>query len=256
MNLRQILDFINFTANKVQEGNTMSKDQFNTLLVTYNDRMFEDEFAAVEVQAKSQGLMVYDLLYNYSSLRPFRVRLGIATNGGAAPLPSNYKHYITFIGKYGSQERDIEVVSEAVMNIRRTSILESPASIKPYVCIYDTEMVFKPKDIGVAPNGIEMVYLRKPLTPFYDTCISESSGLEVYMPALSQIRAAGLIYNLYESATSGVILESNVVSPTGVYPYTSQTVELEWDEKMQQQLINHLLYTFGVNTRTQLAEKQ
>lgn len=251
MNIRTILDFVNFKANKVQEGNTMSKDQYNTLLEVFNNKMFEEEYALVEMQAKEAGLATYDTIYSNSSIRAFRKLLLFTTVGGEANVPDDYKKFISFIAKYGDQERKISVVSDDMMNIKRTSILESPASIEPVVCIYDSVMKFMPKDIG-ASSQIEMVYLRKPLTPYYDSCVALASGLEVFMPVGSNIRTYGTVLNLYESATSSNIIQANVSHSSGLSPYTSKTVELEWDEKMQLTLIDLLLQAFGVNTRTEL----
>ena len=41
MTLREILDFVNFNANKSQEGNSMSADEFNTLINTFNIQMLK-----------------------------------------------------------------------------------------------------------------------------------------------------------------------------------------------------------------------
>lgn len=262
MTLREILDFVNFNANKSQEGNSMSADEFNTLLATFNVQMFENEFAAVEMQANAQGVSVYDLLYTHSSLRPFRVKTPISTSVGVAALPTNYSHYISFIAKFGVQERIINVVSENTLNIRRTSLAESDPSISPIVVIYSDSMQFLPKTLGVA-HAIEMTYLKEPNTPFYDECTAIESGLRVYMPAGSTITAGPFtpdVPNLY-SAT-GTLIQEKVEHPMwtnssyaeggGIQVYTSKTVELEWDKRMQLAMIQHLLGALGVNMRTPL----
>lgn len=266
MTLREILDFVNFNANKSQEGNSMSSDEFNTLLATFNIQMFENEFAAVEMQAKAQGVSVYDLLYTQSSLRPFRIKTPISTSVGVAALPSNYSHYITFIAKFGSQERIINVVSENTLNVKRTSLAESDPSIKPVVTIYDTTMEFLPKTLGIA-HAVEMTYLKVPSTPFYDECTATDSGLRVYMPVGSTITSNAFtpdVPSLFSSA--GVLIQEKVEHPMwnnasyaeggGIQVYTSRTVELEWEPRMHLVMIQHLLGALGVNMRTPLQAQQ
>lgn len=268
MTLRQILDFVNFTSNKSQEGNALSSDEFNTLISTFNMQIFEEEFAAVEMQAKAQGLSVYELLYTNSSLRPFRVKTNVSTALGVATLPTNYSNYITFLAKFGAQERVIEVVSERVMNIKRTSLAESSPSISPVVTIYSDSMQFLPKTLGVE-NAIEMVYLKKPNTPFYDECVADD-GLRVYMPVGSYIEIPmGSLSprpNLYAANRNPIA--NSVYHPiwegykaqhpdddTEVITYTSRTVELEWEERKQLVMIDLLTQAIGINTRTQLQAK-
>lgn len=262
MTLREILDFVNFNARKSQEGDTMNADEFNTLIATFNVQIFEDEFASVELQARAQGLSVYDLLYTNSALRPFRIKTNITTAFGLANLPADYSHYITFLAKFGVQERIIEVVSEKVLNIKRTSLIESDPSISPVVAIYANQMQFLPKTIG-ASVPIEMVYLKKPSTPFYDECFANDSNLRIYMPAGSYITAATFISNIPNLYSSdGTLLQlgvnhsqwsdASIIEGGPAQIYTSKTVELEWEERMHLIMIQHLLAVLGVSLRTPL----
>jgi len=256
MTLKEILDFVNFNINKTQEGNAISSREFNTLLSVFNVKMFEDEVAAVELQAKSQGVDTYSLIYSHSPLRPFRVKAEIDTLEGSADLPDDYQHYISFLAKFDSQERRIDVVSENEMNRKKSSLIESSFMESPIVVIYSDKMDFLPKTIG-ADSPVEMVYLKIPSTPYYDECIVSYTGVMVYMPAGSYITStpgAPSVANLYSSEAvliqAGVEHEGWVFVPGNPAPtYTSKTTELEWDYKMQLVLINHLISAASTNLR-------
>jgi len=256
MTLKEILDFVNFNINKTQEGNAISSREFNTLLSVFNVKMFEDEVDAVEMQAKAQGVDTYSLVYSHSPLRPFRVKAEIDTLEGSADLPDDYSRYISFLAKFNSQERKIAVVSEDEMNMKKSSLIEVSTMEAPIVVIYSDKMDFLPKTIG-ADSPVEMVYLKVPATPYYDECIVTSTGIMTYMPSGSYITStlgAPAVGNLYSS--TGTLLKSGVEHEGWVYvpgspapTYTSKTVELEWDYKMQLTLINHLISAASINLR-------
>lgn len=137
-----------------------------------------------------------------------------------------------------------------------------------YILATDTIGVFYPGGVGSVtvdlPNitveynacdsGVNMVYLRKPADINFDYCIIEDTDTILYMPVNSYIDytngfddAEG--YTLYSDGTplsTGVI--HNIAA---VYPYISQSVEFEWEDRMMTKIMGMILEAMGVNLKDQ-----
>ncbi len=248
MTLQEILDFVNYIANKEQQGMALSPEQYNHLLKGFNVQMFSGEIKEVEVLAKQSGAPLYRLLYSASSLRPFRTFATLTTDSnGVAALPSGYVHFTGLISQYNGMFRDIDVISEEEMLNRRTSLMETPLAIKPACTMYGSSVKFYPTNVGHAPTGtVEMSYLRKPTPPNYDYCIKTSTGIVYYMTTDSSMVPVGSTHSLI--TPSGTVAYG--VTHTGVIVgeiYTSRSVELEWDEQYHPVFIKLLLDAMGLN---------
>jgi len=252
MTVKQILDFVNFIANKEQQGQTLRPADFNNLLSGFNVKVFNDELMGVEVMAKAQGMPMYTALYNASSLKKFR-KFGLLTTDalGVAILPNDYVHYTSVVGKYNGAMRPIDVISEDEMVIRRTSMVEIPLTLKPACTLYGTTVRFFPNDMGHGVNqAVELSYIKMPVTPNYDYCISVDTGLEIFMPIGSYLNTNGL-GQLVMYLPDGTVFATNVEHDIaqGVQPYPSQTVELEWEERFHMIFVKLLLDAIGINLK-------
>ena len=252
MTIKQILDFVNFIANKEQQGQTLRPIDFNNLLSGFNVKVFNDELMGVEVMAKAQGMPMYTALYNASSLKKFRKFATLTTDAlGITSLPNDYVHYTSIVGKYNGAMRPIDVISEEEMVTRRISMTEIPLTLKPACTMYGTTVRFFPNDIGHGANqAAELSYIKFPVTPNYDYCLSVDTGLEIFMPVGSFINAFNDgTQNLY--LVDSTLVASNVELPIiqGYLPYTSQTVELEWEERFHMIFVKLLLDAIGVNLK-------
>ncbi len=252
MTIKGILDFVNYISNKEQMGQSLTPENFNVLLAGFNIKIFNDELTQVEVMAKTQGIPMYRALYAASSLRKFRTLTTLQTDAqGIASLPTDYVHFTKLLAQYNGAIRTIDVVSEEEMANKRSSMMETSLSIKPACTMYGTQVQFFPKDIGHSPNpNVELKYIKMPAIPNYDWCISNVTGSQVFMPVGSYVQTyGGATQNLY--AANGDVLARDVELRVslGYLPYTSFTVELEWDEIFQWKLITLLLTAMGVNLK-------
>jgi hypothetical protein len=125
-------------------------------------------------------------------------------------------------------------------------------------------------------KSIELDYLRKPLIPVFDWCQDANNPNRIiYMPEGSFIKATfstlpgpggGTIINtvdLVVSPSDYTIIQSNVIKGTWIpgvpftnqQPYTSKTVELEWEAYMHHKFVSRLLKFVGVNLGEAEVEK-
>jgi len=251
MTLKEILEFVNFVANKEQMGQSLTPENYNSLLAGFNTKVFQDELSQVEIIAKAQGVPMYRALYGASSLRPFRTKATLTTDAnGIASLPADYVHYTGLLAVYNGAQRDIDVISEEEMINRRSSLMETSLALKPACTLYGSEFQFFPKNLGHTPNGtVELKYLRFPLKPYFDHCVSNETGLMVAIPANAYISDNGgtTTQNLYDDNAD--LLATDVTNPGNVLPYTSATVELEWEERVHWVFVGLLLNAMGVNLK-------
>lgn len=231
MTLQQIISFVNFVIRKAQAGDIMTPEQYNTLLASFNIEIFNSELEKAEVAARAQNMDIYRIIETTGALPRFTKKVTLNTSGGYVSLPADYVIKLGLIAKYNNSWRPMEVITEYEMNSRRGSMLETPLDIIPAASIFGGNINVYPKDVGEAPSGIELAYLRLPATPVYDYCMKESTGMYYYMPARSYIRTSGSLNNLYDYA--GLLIQSDVthMSKVAGTDYTSKTVELDWDDR-------------------------
>jgi hypothetical protein len=231
MTIKQILDFVNYIANKEQMGQSLSPENYNALLSGFNTKA----------------------LYGASSLRPFRTFTTLTTDAnGIAVLPTDYVHYNKLLASYGATLRTIDVLSEEEMANRRTSLMETSLLIKPACTLYGSDVQFFPKNIGHYPNpAIELKYVRMPVAPNYDWCISNATGLHVFMPVGSYITDNGgtTAQTLYDASANILAADVEIPHIVNTLPYTSATVELEWEKRFHWTFVSLLLTAMGINLK-------
>lgn len=239
MTLQEILDLINYVANKEQSGNTLSIPQYNNLLKTVNIDYFKLKYGLPEDyrvgmplarQAWENTQAITD------ALRRFKVIMGspnaqmTVSNNGIAVLPTDYVHvssirYIQNVNNTscGHKEyiRTVEVITDDQLSDRLSNNVKKPSYRYPVAVFYNSYVQFYPKDL----HAVDFTYLRLPLTPYYDFYMDTNDNV-VYLPP-------------------------NTTSPiTGNPPsHASQSVELEWGEECHIDIARLLLSYIGINLR-------
>lgn len=243
MTLQDIIDYVNFIIRKSQAGETMTPEQFNTLIKGFNLQVFRSELDTVEVMAKEQRRDLYRVLQTYTPLLRYVKTSQVNTSGGVATKPADYVHWVSVMVRYNGRMRLVEVISHEEMGNRRSSMIDSPLSIKPALVITGASVYVFPKDVGaITDGGLEFTYLRMPAQPVYDYCFHQSTGKYYYMPVGSFIKTVGGVNNLYyfNTPTPAVLDVMHPGKQSGL-DYTSKTVELDWDERYHPVFIDQLL---------------
>ena len=139
-----------------------------------------------------------------------------------------------------------EIVSQ--MEIRDDVFSISPIE-KPFGNISEGEMLVIPINPPLLEgNNVEFKYLRLPVDPFFDCCYTSGMDL-VYMPPKSRIVPVGMI-NILRSV-EGVTLATGVnhYLDGTTYPYTSKSVELDWDTTEHDKYANILISMISYRNR-------
>ena len=244
MNLQDIYDITNYIIDKEQAGNSLSTVEYNSnlpniqwdIVNTELDKLVKDALTPIA------GVMV-----SGSILNPFKKTAQLIPVDGSVAMPADYVRFMSF-GQFGfntdtvtvaNQFREITPVTPDQFVKIQNNIYARP-DIHPVVKILD-QFCFIPNDIPL----VNLDYIRVPKTPYYDYC-QDSIGNAVYMPAGSVIHLNDSnTPTLYDSV--GNVIETPVTKDGISYPYTSKTVELEWEQRAYTEFILRFLSRMGLN---------
>lgn len=234
-NIGSVYDRVNILVNKNQSGRVFTPDQFNVdiqyVLQTYLNTTYG-------LKEQPDSPQYFERTQKISDDFPFlTVYLGDPTtpllpidNNGRAVRPSNYWHLVGAIYKdvvsggcsaTTPQYRKVSFVNKEQFLSRQTSSIMMPTYKNPIGMVYDNYFMLKPNDLGY----VSMIYLRYPLTPFYDYDIINDQ--EVFLPA-------------------GQVHVNSSVLPAGT-PSRTQDFELPFD--CWDGVISILLKEYGIRER-------
>lgn len=257
MTLDRIFRLVNYISAKVISGNTLTPTNFNDLLPMVSDLILNTELAKL---VQDELTPIPDTLLSTSPLRPFRTKKSLTIPaGGEVDVPSDYVRWTSFVKENSGIEtdtslpppptpsaspnaiREIRVLSDHNAVIQQGNVF-ARASVKNFCFSTGSGFKFVPYDMGTAV----MNYIRKPATAYFDYCYDSSYNV-IYMPVGSRIYLNDANVPCLYSSTNA-LLASNV-SKTGVttYPYTSLSVETEWEERVHPVIVAQILKKVGVN---------
>ena len=181
MNLQEIFDFINYTANKEQTGATCTPFQFQSFISAANIDYYNLKLGLPQEYKPGMTLprQAWETTQRITDdLRAFKVILGGETTAaqpvdanGQMVIPSDYWAMSTIRYKKAEVDgcttnlfwRPVEVLKDADFNDRLSSVLKAPDYDYPICCFYNTYIQIYPKNLGY----VTFTYLRRPVTPVY-----------------------------------------------------------------------------------------
>lgn len=214
MDLKQILDTLNYICNKEQSGTTLTDLQYNQLLPICSVELFEQEYKKFEeTQTITEALMPFKVWLGQNGTLPLQV-----DSHGYATIPSDYAHYSSLLFRQvlnnadctqSIKYRKIDVLTDQQWDARLGDSVKMPTMKFP-VCNFQNAFIrFAPANL----QFVDFVYLKNPSTPYYattqDTLTDES---------------------VYDAANS---------------------VQLEWDGAGQLQIMSLILEKIGINLKEQ-----
>jgi hypothetical protein len=253
MNLGEIYIYINTMIAKEVEGNTFNPITFNSVIKDTDIELFKDEWEMLERQAKAQGKPLYELLFSGSPLRTFTVTYsGGNTTLGSILLSTltGFEQFIacTVINK--NIYKDVEMVDIPEAIYRKSKLDGSILDESPIISLYNNRLQILPTNMGVEANSLEMIYLRMPVSPFFDYYIKNATGKAYYLPPGYYTEGD------HESCTIknsiGVQIDTLCTAPNNTAnatPYNSASVELEWKTSYHGEFIKRLLRKAGIPIR-------
>lgn len=162
--------FVQFVANKNQNGGTVTTPQFNALCHRAQMAIFEkDRKIFLETGISSSFLDMF--------LRSVTTSPNPLT--GYMPYPTGYQHVANVRSYYNKKERPVEQIANSAWGEINASQLMQPTKMFPKFCEYAGEVRFLPRNIGI----VMFDYWKEPVKPVWGYTIV--NNVQVYDPATS-----------------------------------------------------------------------
>jgi hypothetical protein len=246
MTIKEIRTVIDYLLSMAPTSRRVSKDQFNSSMVAVMTAMYQSYVEQVELKAKESGKSIHEMWFSVSSLVRYRAHAVLSATDalGFTSLPTDYAHYSSFTSKDFGHIQSLDVVSDFEIQERRASVLKDDMLSSPCAVVYNGMLRVYPYSAGNNGGGLECVYLRFFVKPYYDVCYNNSIGA-IFMPEGHYIRrrpSSSMVYDLFDDA--GVLVASDVEHPNVIKgttsSYTSATKELDLDERFHTVFLEQL----------------
>lgn len=234
MTHEDILNFINFVADKEQTGNTINPQEYNRIAKVKQLRFFKkliglpEEYQVGMEMPRIQPELTQKIT---DSLSTFKTIMGdgvtsplIINTNGRANIPTDYYYHssLKYIDVSNAANctpqklpRTVRVLTDTEFDAIEGRVITAP-TIKYPVCNYQSGFIrFLPKTL----KKVDYIYYRYPLTPVYDYYIN-ADGENIYLSEGEQhTLTAG------EEGSAG-----QTYSPTSTTTVTSLTQEFEFND--------------------------
>jgi len=221
MTLGRIYDIILTILNKEGRGNIIKPERFTYLLQKVNLDYFNQQY---EKWAGSQTIS--------DSLSPFLVVDESVTFAGASVAISSLSIYPTYeyihavAARLSSDDSYCDIVTPLEWNEWASDVLMKGVAANPLVLIDGTNIKIDPSLTG----DLLFSYLRSPATPSFDYYIDAYKNIQYLANGDEHTLGTGEVYS--DGSTSGSV--------------TGTSVELEWGEQDQVNIITMLLEHYGI----------
>jgi hypothetical protein len=252
MTISNFVKYVYDLARKEGKGNVVTPAVIVNWLTYVMLDNFNDLLTQALTLAQERQVALANVIFDIKDLRQFiksdtlvPVSYTIGNvHSAKAPLPSDFKYELGLT----ADMVNVDLLSYTLLPKYRGSVLNGNPEESPKAFIGGGYLEVIPNDL----NGLVFVYLRTPAKPYYDFCM-DSADNEIFMPAGSTIQynAPQDWYDLYSE--SGVLMASDItktgVQYPGTCPYTSLTVELDWDEMNHVRFANVVAHKLGINLK-------
>ena len=248
MTVHDIFELVNYISGRHPSGAAITPARFNVLLPQCNMEYYASELR--------KGVRPYSPLY------PFKKTDTVTANSdGLALLPSDFGEMLVAATTTNGQGntgiprgRSIDIVNDIEFRSRQNSI--TSRQNKPFGRIAGQYLEVVPKGI----EDIDFDYLRLPANPYMDYCQSAANPNIIYFMPVGSTLVESQTQGQIDLALGNAVIQSNVaksgVSANVPNPlYTSETVELEWNDIYHTHLLYMVLTKIGVNLSEEMVAK-
>lgn len=218
-----ILQLVNFTIRKENKGFPLTRKSFTLLLDTH-------------------GLEYYEQLYDQyersnevsDSLRRFKKTVSgtLSFTGNTIDIPTDYAHsgYL-YYKKDGTDVRPVNLVDDDTFMMMQDSVLDEPTESYPIARFTNGYIEYLPTTLD--QNNFTFSYLAYPTVPYYDYYIDVNGVLQYLGAGATHTFVNG------EEKSDGTVISASV-------SYTSQTVELDFNEEDKLKVAYRILRAVGI----------
>lgn len=239
MNLGELYSYVDYIANKDQLGEPLGPENYRLLLSVVNSQYYKTEFGKILLALDKPGDAILKV-FNNSPLYRFLSEGTLVVASGVAPLPTDLGYTIDGTALLDGGWKFARFLSVEAADKLKYTILTAARAKK--VVFTQT-----PSGYNFIPNTIvsaKVNYLRQAIAPVFDYCMGPADNI-YYMPVGSSITAAGDLVD--SSATLIVAGVTHSGSPT--LPYTSLSVEFDWDEVDRVKLADMIIEMATIRSR-------
>ncbi len=170
-------------SNKDLAGNTLNIQQFNDFAYLANYDVIKTKYGLPEEYQPGQPMprVSYEITQKITDDLSFlKKRLGIDATPinidkfGRADLPTDYFH----LSSCFYQGRKVSQLTEMEVSDRRACTITQPTDRDPVMSIYSNYFQFYPQNLNGA--NMELVYLRKPKDPIYNSTLDPDTDEEIF----------------------------------------------------------------------------
>ncbi len=232
MTLGDLYSYIDYLSNKEQFGKQLSLENYKVLLTVVNAQYFKDEFQKIIPALAVNGDEVELKIFNNSPLYRFLNSADLTLTAGLGALPATLGSTLNGTALMGTSWKFARFVSTAEADRVKYNILTPNLEQKPIFTQTPAGYQFTPTSIASA----KVNFLREVLNPYFDYCLDSDDKIR-YMPVGSLITVGNELQD-----AGGNIIASNVTHVNSpVLPYTSVSVEFDWDEVDKVVLSNKII---------------
>lgn len=239
MNLGELFSYINYVANKDKLGEPLSPQNYQSLIKVVDSQYYKSEFSKILVALDKAGDAILKL-FNSSPLYRFLSEAMLTVTSGSASLPTDLGYTINGTVLIGSNWKSAEFLSVGDADELKYNVLSPDLSLHPIFVQTPSGYNFIPTSVSSA----KVNYLRKEIVPYFDYCIGSDDNV-YYMPVGSSITATG---DLIDSSSKVIV--SGVTHPDNpTLPYTSVSLEFDWDEVDKVKLADMIIEMASIRSK-------
>lgn len=250
MTLDAILKYCNFIMNRDQLGDPVDPEDFNIIIQVCNIEKYNADYdellKMLQFVKAPQNPVTADALF--STRMPLKrfFKTSFSTDPSTMLIkPTDFSKLLQIWVHYTAEKvwRKVEILMNPDDLSNRLSDFMSMVDVNNPVG-YETNTDFRIyPDLNIA--RFQLHYLRKVLDAYYDWAITESDNY-IYLPPGSVLENNGGIIRL---KIDGVVVANNLTKDNVSFPYTSSSVELDWDVDDHPSFCNFLIEKMSAYNR-------
>jgi hypothetical protein len=228
MTVAQIKQYLEIVLNKHSSGNTLSPQEFNTLMSANIYGFVKTQVMAYRSYVNGAS-PVDDPIFTALLYESLQKSQSVTLTAGAFTMPTDLLMVNDLYGTYNSL-KEIELVSPEEYAKRTHNLLDKPIAYYPVAYIVGTSCKVFPTTM----TGLTIHYIAKPTIPVYDYYVDANYNVVSLAASATRALAAG------EYGSAGQVAGQTV---------TSLTVELTIPEESHMLFADYLLAKVSMRDR-------
>jgi len=236
MTLDEVYTGLNTVIKRERRGNSLTPDEFNSLIDLENGNFFKDKAKELQTVAATPEEFS-ELIYSSKLMRPLVIQRTVTPTTGVIDLSADiggdtFGFWVSCVttAVYNGMVRRIDLISHSEYERRLTNMLSPTLTQNPCARIDADNVRIVPTDIA----SVVFTYLKFPTQPVFDYYVDGNRNIQY------------LAVSATHTLTGSEIGSSGEVAPTEV---TSNTIELAYGEEYHAEFFEYMLSRLGTRAR-------